>query len=219
MRTGIRDFSALDRLLSLADEGLRVILAGPAARSRAGRPSPAQSASPVELSPDERRHAAGLMRVNHAGEIAAQGLYHGQALVARTPELRQHLDEAAREEGDHLAWCESRLEQLGEKPSVLNPLWYAGSVALGAGMALAGDALSLGFIVETERQVEQHLTDHLERLPAADLASRTVLEAMRADEVRHGNDATAAGAGELPPPLKPLMRAVSRLMTFAAYRV
>ncbi len=219
MHDGIRTITALDRLLSLADEGLRVTLAGPGGRSRSGRANPAAGLSPPELTSAERRHAAGLMRVNHAGEIAAQGLYHGQALVARTAELRGHLETAAREEGDHLDWCEDRLAALGEKPSKLNLLWYMGSVVLGAGMALAGDRLSLAFIVETERQVEQHLTDHLERLPAADLANRTVLEAMRADEVRHGNDATAAGAGELPPPLKPLMRAVSRLMTFAAYRV
>jgi len=219
MRTGFRDLTALDRLLSLADEGLRVIVAGPAARTRAGTPSPAAGATPADLSPAERHHAAGLMRVNHAGEVAAQGLYHGQALVARTPQLRAHLDEAAREEGDHLAWCESRLEQLGEKPSVLNPLWYIGSVALGVGMALAGDALSLGFVVETERQVEQHLTDHLARLPAADATSRAVLEQMRNDEVRHGQDASDAGAAEFPAALKPLMRAMSRLMTFSAYRV
>ncbi len=219
MRDGIRDLSTLDRLLSLVDEGLRVVLAGSAARSRTGRPSPAAQATPVDLSPAERRHAAGLMRVNHAGEIAAQGLYHGQALLARTPELRRHLDCAARDEGDHLSWCEERLAQLGEKTSVLNPLWYAGSVALGAGMALAGDGLSLGFIVETERQVEQHLTDHLTRLPGADAPSRSVLEQMRTDEIRHGQDAIESGATDLPAPLKPVMRAVSRVMTFTAYRI
>jgi len=219
MRDGIRVLSPLDRLLSLLDEGLRVTLADSSARSRAGRPSPAAGVAPAELSATERRHVAGLMRVNHAGEIAAQGLYHGQALAARTPALRAHLDLAAREEGDHLAWCEERLAELGEKPSRLNPLWYAGSVVIGAGMALAGDGPSLGFVVETERQVEQHLTDHLSRLPQADEPSRRVLEAMRGDEARHGAQATEAGALELPGPVKPLMRAVSRIMTWTAYRV
>ena len=159
------------------------------------------------------------MRVNHAGEVAAQALYHGQALVARDPALREFLLHAAREEGDHLAWCEHRLAALGARPSLLGPLWYAGSFGIGLLAGLGGDSLSLGFIAETERQVEGHLTEHLERLPPADAASRAVLEQMRSDEARHGHDAQARGGTELPAPLPRLMRAVSRIMSRTAYWV
>lgn len=195
------------------------MLAPPAARRSAGRPTPRADQPDLELTPAERRHAAGLMRVNHAGEIAAQGLYHGQAFGARTAALRQHLEAAAAEEGDHLTWCEARLADLGARTSLLNPLWYAGSVAIGAALALAGDGASLGFVVETERQVEQHLTDHLDRLPPGDRSSRAILETMRSDEIRHGLDATHAGAAALPRPLNAIMRGVSRLMTGTAYRL
>ena len=165
----------------------------------------------------ERRTSAALMRVNHAGEIAAQALYHGQALVARTAATRDLLLKAAHEETDHLAWCETRLKELDSRPSLLNPLWYAGSFAIGAMAALLGDRTSLGFVVETERQVEGHLDQHLARLPTDDVRSRAVLEAMRSDEIAHGMTARAAGAAELPAPVRMLMRSTARVMTSTAY--
>jgi 3-demethoxyubiquinol 3-hydroxylase len=165
----------------------------------------------------ERRTSAGLMRVNHAGEIAAQALYHGQALVARSATTRALLLKAAHEETDHLAWCETRLKELDSRPSLLNPLWYAGSFAIGAMAALLGDRTSLGFVVETERQVEGHLDQHLARLPPDDTRSRAILETMRSDEIAHGMTAKAAGAAELPTPVRMLMRSTARVMTSTAY--
>jgi ubiquinone biosynthesis monooxygenase Coq7 len=165
----------------------------------------------------ERRTSAALMRVNHAGEIAAQALYHGQALVARSAATRALLLKAAHEETDHLAWCETRLKELDSRPSLLNPLWYAGSFAIGAMAALLGDRTSLGFVVETERQVEGHLDQHLARLPPDDARSRAILETMRSDEIAHGMTAKAAGAAELPTPVRMLMRSTARVMTSAAY--
>ena len=159
------------------------------------------------------------MRVNHAGEVAAQALYHGQALVARDPAVREFLLDAAREEGDHLAWCAARLAQLGSRASLLDPLWYAGSVAIGALAGLAGDRASLGFIAETERQVEGHLDRHLERLPESDGASRAIIEQMKADEATHRGHALARGGEELPAPARALMRAVAKVMTGSAYWV
>jgi ubiquinone biosynthesis monooxygenase Coq7 len=169
------------------------------------------------LAEAERRASAALMRVNHAGEIAAQALYHGQALVARSAVTRELLLEAAREETDHLAWCEARLKELDSRPSFLNPVWYAGSFAIGALAALLGDRTSLGFVVETERQVEGHLDEHLARLPPDDARSRAILETMRADEIAHGMSAKAAGGAELPSPVRVLMRSTARLMTSTAY--
>jgi ubiquinone biosynthesis monooxygenase Coq7 len=189
-------------------------LAAPASAQRA---NPAQATAPVELPDDQRRHAAALMRINHAGEVAAQALYHGQALTARNPAIRETLRQAADEEGDHLAWCDERLRELGSRPSLLNPVWYVGSFAIGALAGACGDRVSLGFLVETERQVEGHLEDHLARLPAADTRSRRVLEEMKRDEVRHGDTAQAAGAAELPAPVKLLMKLTSRVMTRTAY--
>lgn len=157
------------------------------------------------------------MRVNHAGELAAQALYHGQAMVARTDATRTMLLEAARAESDHLAWCESRLTELGARPSLLNPFWYAGSFAIGALAALLGDRTSLGFVVETERQVEGHLNDHLGRLPVGDARSRAILETMRAEEIAHGASAAAAGGQRLPEPVGSLMRHTARVMTGTAY--
>jgi ubiquinone biosynthesis monooxygenase Coq7 len=204
--------SPLDRLLELADTGLRSSFArAPGARPTPGKPG----TSPLD--PAGRRRAAGLMRVNHAGEIAAQGLYQGQALTASAPGTRAALEQAAREEGDHLAWCRERLDELGSRPSLLNPIWYAGSVAIGALAGLAGDRVSLGFMAETERQVEGHLADHLDRLPADDSRSRTIVQQMQADEVGHGQAAIAAGAAELPAPVKSLMRLTARIMTGTAY--
>ena len=177
----------------------------------------APSASPSSLTDIEKRESAALMRVNHAGEIAAQALYHGQALVARSAATRQLLLKAADEETDHLAWCETRLKELDSRPSLLNPLWYAGSFAIGAAAALLGDRTSLGFVVETERQVEGHLDEHLMRLPPDDARSRAILQTMRTDEIAHGLSAKAAGGVELPSPVRFLMRNTARLMTSAAY--
>lgn len=220
--------SPTDRLLCLADDALRMLAAGRPGREaqRAGRPCPrpppgtvAPDGPPAALDAARRREAAALMRVNHAGEIAAQGLYHGQSLAAVDPAVRAHLRQAAREEGDHLAWCRERLDALGDRPSLLDPLWYAGAVAIGAAAGLVDDRISLGFVVETERQVEAHLTGHLERLPPDDHANRVVLERMRADEVQHGADARHRGAQELPPPIRGAMRLASRVMTTLAHRL
>jgi ubiquinone biosynthesis monooxygenase Coq7 len=169
------------------------------------------------LSEAERRASAALMRVNHAGEIAAQALYHGQALMARSSATRELLLKAAREETDHLAWCETRLKELDSRPSLLNPVWYAGSFAIGALASLLGDRTSLGFVVETERQVEGHLDEHLARLPPDDARSRAILETMRTDEIAHGMSAKAAGGAELPSPIRVLMRNTAKLMTSTAY--
>jgi ubiquinone biosynthesis monooxygenase Coq7 len=159
------------------------------------------------------------MRINHVGEVCAQALYQAQALTARTPQLRKQMQQAAREEIDHLAWCQQRLDELGDRPSLLNPLWYAGSFAIGLVAGRLGDATSLGFVVETERQVEAHLAGHLERLPASDLASRALVEQMKQDEARHADDALAAGAAPMPEPVKWLMRAAAKVMTTVAHRV
>lgn len=207
-----RVLSPLDRLLELADTGLRSSFA----RVPGSRPTPGNRDS-APLAPGQRRHAAALMRVNHAGEIAAQGLYQGQALTARSAETRAALEKAAAEEGDHLAWCRERLDELGSRPSLLDPLWYAGSVAVGALAGLAGDRWSLGFMAETERQVEGHLADHLDRLPADDARSRTIVQQMQADEIGHGRAAIAAGGIELPQPVPGLMKLTARLMTGTAY--
>jgi len=180
----------------------------------------ARTPAPLPVLTDgEKREAAGLMRVNHAGEVAAQALYHGQAAFARNPATRALLLQAAREEADHLGWCQQRLSELGSRPSVLGPLWYAGSFAIGALAAALGDRISLGFVAETERQVEGHIDSHLERLPAADTRSRTILEAMRQDEIQHGEAAISAGGGELPAPARALMRGTARVMTFTSYWV
>ena len=203
----------LDSVLTIADETLRTLFA------------PAQSARPLTLPPDtalsepEKRHIAGLMRVNHAGEVAAQGLYRGQALFSRQAATRQFLQRTAQEEGDHLAWCEARLAELGSHPSRLNPIWYLGSFAIGAAAAVFGDETSLGFVNETERQVEGHLAGHLERLPVGDARSRQILQQMKTDEAGHGQRARTQGAVELPAPIPWLMRSVARLMTSAAYWV
>jgi len=209
----------LDAWIGAADRALRALLAPVHASRPVPQPPVAAEAGAAELSPDERRRAAALMRVNHAGEIAAQALYHGQAMAARSDSTRRMLLDAAREEADHLAWCESRLEELQSRPSLLNPLWYAGSFFIGALAALAGDRTSLGFVVETERQVEGHLDDHLGRLPPADLRSRAIVQQMRTDEATHGANARAAGGAELPGPVRALMRHTARIMTGTAYWV
>ena len=210
-----RTLSTFDRLLVDAQNALGTLAGKPVAR----RPNPASTTPDVELHDAERRHAAGLMRINHVGEVCAQGLYFGQAAVARDPETREHLLEAAQEETDHLAWCGDRLQELHSRPSLFNPLWYAGSYTLGALAGLRGDGWSLGFVVETEHQVEAHLEEHLQTLPEADLRSREILKVMKADEARHAEHAEQAGARLLPQPIPSLMAAVSQLMKAVAYRL
>jgi ubiquinone biosynthesis monooxygenase Coq7 len=182
------------------------------------RPSPAEDRPEIALSPEERRHAAGLMRVNHTGEVCAQALYSAQALAARDPEIRRRFALAAREEEDHLAWTQQRLAELGSRTSYANPVWYAGSFAVGLLASMGGDRANLGFVVETERQVEEHLTEHMAELPESDGRSRAIVAAMRDDEARHGASARDAGANELPWPVRALMRATAKLMTITAYR-
>ena len=210
-----RTLSPLDRLLAGIERALETVAGAPEANRR----SPAHGIAPAALDDTERRHAAGLMRINHTGEVCAQALYDGQAALARSEANRAHLLHAAAEETDHLAWCGERLKELDSRPSLLNPLWYAGSYAIGALAALVGDAVSLGFVVETERQVEAHLADHLERLPAQDERSRAVLAQMQADEIRHAQDAQARGGIDLPFPIPQLMQASSMLMKTVAYRL
>lgn len=211
-----RRLNALDQLLIRAGDAL-------ADRQREDdapppRPAPrTETAGEKALTAPERHHAAGLMRVNHAGEVAAQALYQGQSLFARGAEVRAHLARAGAEERDHLAWCAQRLHELGEGPSRLQPLWYGASFAMGAAAALAGDRWSLGFVEETEKQVVQHLEGHLDHLPRQDGRSRAIVEQMRADEARHGAEARAAGGTDLPVPVRLAMRGVARLMTRTAY--
>lgn len=208
-----KPLTGLDLLLAAANRAMHTLAATPTA----ARPSPAADEDAASLDDADRRHAARLMRVNHAGEVAAQALYQGQALTARSPLVRETMQHAADEEGDHLAWCDQRLRELDSHPSLLNPIWYAGSFAIGAVAGALGDRVSLGFLVETERQVEGHLEEHLRRLPREDARSRRVLEQMKRDEMRHGDTAEAAGAVELPVPVRLLMKLTSRVMTRTAY--
>ena len=209
----LRFHGLLDPLIIAADEALRA-LSGSASASR---PMP-QGESP-RAGDAERRHSAGLMRVNHTGEICAQALYSAQSLFAREPRVREALKQAAAEERDHLAWCRVRLNELGSRPSLLDPVWYAGSFALGAVSGLAGDRWSLGFLAETEDQVERHLEGHLDRLPAADGRSRAIVAQMRDDEARHGSMGRDMGARELPGVVRRAMQASARVMTRTAYWV
>ena len=211
-----RQLSAFDRAIV---EFERALSASLGAKPEASRASPSIGIADVQLSETEREHAAGLMRVNHTGEVCAQALYSGQAAVARDALTREQLLKAAAEETDHLAWCGERLEELDSRPSLLNPLWYAGSFAIGAAAALIDDRISLGFVVETERQVEAHLGDHLERLPSADARSRAIVSQMQADEARHGQMAKASGGIDLPEPIPLLMRFASGVMKAVAYRL
>jgi ubiquinone biosynthesis monooxygenase Coq7 len=204
-----------DLLIASADQALRTLAHG----AHAGRPipEPAEAGEPPALTARERALSGALMRVNHVGEVCAQALYAAQALTARTPELRAQMAAAAREETDHLAWTERRLAELGARTSLLNPLWYAGAFAIGLAAGRAGDRWSLGFAVETERQVEHHLAGHLERLPAGDAASRAVVAQMKDDEARHADNAERAGAAPIPAPARWLMRAAARVMTRTAH--
>ena len=208
--------NGLDRLLSSADNALRTLTGS----VHAARPCPEPGAEAgFELDEDARRLSGALMRVNHVGEVCAQALYQAQALTARTPEMREQCLAAAREETDHLAWTQQRLAELGDRTSLLNPLWYAGAFGVGLLAGRFGDAVSLGFVVETERQVEQHLASHLDRLPAADNASRAIVEQMKDDEVRHAERAEQTGAIRLPAPVRWLMRGAAQVMTTAAHRI
>jgi 3-demethoxyubiquinol 3-hydroxylase len=204
----------LDRFLGSMDAALRTL----SGQARASRPAP-QALDSTPLAADERALSGALMRVNHVGEVCAQALYQAQALTARSPALRDQMTEAAREELDHLAWTEQRLRELDARPSLLNPLWYGGAFALGLLAGRAGDRWSLGFVVETERQVEEHLAGHLERLPAGDLASREIVARMKEEEARHGRHAQEAGAAPLPAPLRWAMRGAAKVMTLTAHHV
>ncbi len=210
-----RQFSLLDHIICELDHGLRSINQ----RNIAHRRNPADGIHEQKLSADEQKTAADLMRVNHAGEIAAQALYRGQAFVAKTSVQREHLLAAGKEEEDHLAWCESRLNELHDKPSYLAPLWYAGSFSIGAAAGLAGDRWSLGFVEETEVQVSEHLDGHLSRLPNNDERSRAILRKMRDDEAEHAEKARQAGAKNLPQAIKFAMRQVAKVMTYISYRI
>jgi ubiquinone biosynthesis monooxygenase Coq7 len=208
--------SPIDRLILEFDTALRSVVGG----ANATRPTPgSELGNTSSLDVAERKHAAGLMRVNHVGEVCAQALYQSQKLVARNPEIREMLNHSGREEMDHLAWCENRLQELGSHTSYLNPLWYAGSFAIGLAAGLAGDKWSLGFVAETEKQVENHLESHLEKLPKDDDRSRAIVDQMRVDEIAHGQEAKNAGGVNLPEPIQKIMQAMSKVMTTTAYRI
>jgi ubiquinone biosynthesis monooxygenase Coq7 len=205
----------IDALITGFDRALRTFTG----TVTSSRPVPGAALPDVPLSDEERRHAAGLMRVNHTGEVCAQALYAAQALVARDPSVRTKFAQAAREEEEHLAWTQQRLTELSDRPSLLNPLWYGGAFAIGVAAGIAGDRVNLGFVVETERQVEEHLTGHVEKLPPQDAKSRAIVEQMRDDEARHGAMAQAAGAASLPFPVRGAMRVAADVMRAVAYRV
>lgn len=211
-----RRLTFTDRLLSEADTLLRTLSSR---GNTATRPSPARGHGDAELGQRDRRHVAGLMRVNHTGEVCAQALYQGQALTAKMPAVRDEMQQAAAEEVDHLVWCEERLRELDSRPSLLNPAWYGMSFALGAVAGAIGDTVSLGFVAATEERVCAHLRDHLQQLPEGDRRSRLILQQMLEDEERHGENALAAGGRDFPRPVKDAMSAVSRVMTRTAYRV
>jgi 3-demethoxyubiquinol 3-hydroxylase len=211
MNPGLTRF---DALLISVDHGLKTIFGKPVA----ARPIPKTEGS-QQLTPEQQRLSAALMRVNHVGEVCAQALYQSQALMTHCPELRGHFEQAAQEELDHLAWTRERLQELGGRTSLLTPIWYGGAFTIGCLAGLAGDRISLGFVVETEKQVEQHLAGHLQRLPEEDLASRAIVAQMQLEEARHAAEATAAGAAPLPAPVKGLMQLAARVMTGTAHYV
>ena len=206
----------IDRFIIEFDTALRSVVGG----ANAGRPTPGtESGANAALDSDQRKHAAGLMRVNHVGEVCAQALYQSQKLVARDSQIKEMLDHSGQEEMDHLAWCETRLKELGSHTSYLNPLWYAGSFAIGLAAGLAGDKWSLGFVAETEKQVESHLESHLKKLPEEDHRSRAIVDQMRMDEIEHGQAALHAGGANLPEPIQKIMQAMSKVMTATAYKI
>lgn len=214
--TSARRYSPVDTLLSRVDNALRTLAPGATRGERATPGQPAQATSEGKV---DKQHLAGLMRINHTGEVCAQALYQGQATTAHLPHVRQAMEQAAREEEDHLAWCEERLQELDSIPSRLNPLFYAMSFGIGAAAGLAGDRWSLGFVSETERQVVKHLEAHLAQVPESDQRTRAILEQMRDDELKHAVVAEDAGGAPLPAPVKSLMTLMSKVMTFSTYRV
>jgi ubiquinone biosynthesis monooxygenase Coq7 len=206
----------IDRFIVEFDTALRSVVGG----AKAHRPTPGiESGANAALDSEQRKHAAGLMRINHVGEVCAQALYQSQKLVARNSEIKEMLDHSAQEELDHLAWCETRLKELGSHTSYLNPFWYAGSFAIGLAAGLAGDKWSLGFVAETEKQVESHLESHLKKLPEEDHRSRAIVDQMRMDEIEHGQAALHAGGVTLPMSIQKMMQAMSKVMTTAAYKI
>lgn len=211
-----RSYTPVDRLIMGFDSALRTATG---INTEAQRSNPAESVPEVIMEEEQRRHAAGLMRINHAGEVCAQALYAGQAATARNPAVQAEMQQAANEEIDHLSWCKTRLDELESRPSLLDPLWYAGSFAIGAAAGLAGDGWSLGFLQETENQVEAHLENHIERLPPEDARSRAILDQMKIDEAKHAQMAKDSGAFDLPRPVRRLMKITAGAMKAVAYRV
>ncbi|HZJ95778.1 MAG TPA: 2-polyprenyl-3-methyl-6-methoxy-1,4-benzoquinone monooxygenase [Thiopseudomonas sp.] len=211
-----RQYSPLDRLLLQADAALRTLVPN---SSHAGRPSPAILEPESTLDPAQARHTAGLMRINHTGEVCAQALYQGQALTAKLPEIRESMEQAAEEEVDHLVWCEQRIRELGSQTSLLNPVFYGLSFAIGAGAGAISDKVSLGFVAATEQQVCKHLDDHLQQIPKSDRKSRAILEQMRIDEEEHANNALDAGGYRFPAPIKFGMSLMAKVMTSSTYRI
>jgi ubiquinone biosynthesis monooxygenase Coq7 len=211
-----RQLSAFDQLIVNADQALRTLVPSAATKQR---DNPADRHDHTELADAERKHIAGLMRINHTGEVCAQALYQGQALTAKLPTVRDEMEQAAQEEIDHLVWCEERLRELGSRTSLLNPAFYAASFTIGAAAGIAGDKWSLGFVEATEDQVCKHLEDHLEQLPQGDEKSRAILQQMLIDEKAHGTKALQAGGVEFPKPVKRLMSALSKVMTTTSYRL
>ncbi|WP_456448754.1 2-polyprenyl-3-methyl-6-methoxy-1,4-benzoquinone monooxygenase [Thiolapillus sp.] len=211
-----RHLTQADRLVVNLDQALRTLFGRPLVTER---PNPAETCEESELPESQRDHVARLMRINHTGEVCAQALYQGQALTARREEVKRSMERSAAEENDHLDWCEQRVEELDGRLSLLNPLWYAGSFALGAAAGLAGDKWSLGFVAETEKQVEGHLDEHLAQVPESDCRTRAILEQMKEDEIRHGQTAKSHGGIELPGPVKAAMKFMSKVMTTSVYRL
>jgi ubiquinone biosynthesis monooxygenase Coq7 len=212
----MRDYTPIDRLMMNVDTALRTVAGKPIVTRRA---YPADKIDDCEFKDEDRKHVAGLMRINHSGEVSAQALYQGQALTARNNEVREKLQQAALEENDHLVWTETRLQELGDRTSFLNPIWYLGSLIIGAFAGAIGDKWNLGFLAETEHQVVDHLNEHLKELPKNDRRSRVSLEQMRIDEARHATTALNYGGAELPAPVKGLMSLMSKVMTKTTYRV
>ena len=211
-----RTYSPVDRLITGIDKALRVATGQVA---EASRDNPAGTIPDLVMEDEQRKHAAGLMRINHAGEVCAQALYAGQAAAARSADVQSDMQQAADEEIDHLSWCKERLVELESKPSLLDPLWYAGSFAIGAAAGLAGDGWSLGFLKETENQVEAHLEGHIDQLPPEDARSRAILDQMKIDEAKHAQMAEDSGAYDLPEPVRQLMKATAQIMKSVAYRI
>ena len=211
-----RHHTPADQLVLNLDQALRTLFGRPHVTERA---NPSANLEETELSDKDRDHTARLMRINHTGEVCAQALYQGQALTARDPATRQSMERSAAEENDHLDWCEQRVEELGGRLSLLNPLWYAGSFAIGATAGAIGDKWSLGFVAETEKQVENHLQEHLDQVSAEDQRTRVILEQMQADEIEHGQKALEHGGAELPSPIKAVMKLTSKLMTRSVYHL